>query len=154
MLKSIQRFYSRYIGVETEGITSREATADNLRLAAAALLVEVTRADRQIKAEEREVMLQTVQNAFNLTEDEAAQLIELAEAETDASISLFQFTHLIDKGFSLEQKIRVIEMMWQVVFADAVMEKHEEALVRKVAGLLHVPQREYIDAKLRVREGL
>jgi uncharacterized tellurite resistance protein B-like protein len=154
MIKAIQRFYSDFLQPrpEPDGVTSREATEQSLRLATAALLIEVTRADRQVTAVEHRAVTRALKTAFGLTEAETDRLVDLAEAEATQATSLYQFTHLIDKGFPPERKREVVALLWRVVFADAEMEKHEEALVRRVADLIHVPHKDYIDTKIAARE--
>jgi len=153
MLKAIQRFYNDVLNPrEPDGVTSREASEHTLRLATAALLIEVTRADRKVTDAEREAVTGAIRDTFDLSERETAELVELADAEAREATSLFQFTHLIDKGFDLEQKRHVVALLWRVVFADAQMEKHEEAVVRRVADLIHVPHKDFIDAKLAARD--
>ena len=108
------------------------------RLAAAALLFEVVRADAEVKDEERTVMRTAIQSTFGLAEDDAQELMRLAEEESRAAASLFQFTALVDQGFSAEEKKRLVELLWMVSFADTVKAAEEEHIVRKIAGLLHV----------------
>lgn len=151
MLKTIQRFFQDHLE-SSDAITSKEATDHALKLATAALLIEVTRADSTVRDEERRAVTEAMQERFGLPDSETAELIALAEAEAKEATSLFQFTHLIDKGFSHEQKAHVVELLWRVVFADAEMEKHEEGLVRRVAELIHVPHKVFIDTKIRVRK--
>jgi len=154
MLDTIQRFFNARIQPSSPAITSQEASDHALMLATAALLIEVTRADRDVKPEEQAAVLQAIRTAFDLPQAEADELIALAEEEARQATSLYQFTYLIDKGFSITRKRHVVELMWRVVFSDAQMEKHEEALVRRVADLIHVPHRDFIDAKLRVKQAM
>lgn len=151
MLKAIQRFFDSNIRPASEAITDREATGHALRLATAALLIEVMRADSTVTDAERATALAAMRDKFGIDHAEADELVALAEQEARQATSLFEFTHLIDKGFDREHKIRVIELLWRVVFADRVLEQHEEALVRRISGLIHVPHKDFIDAKLRVR---
>jgi uncharacterized tellurite resistance protein B-like protein len=153
MIKAIQRFYNDVLNPrEPDGVTSQEATDHALRLATAALLVEVTRADREVTDEEREVVTGAIRETFGLSEAQTAELVGLADEEAREATSLFQFTYLIDKGFSHTQKRHVVALLWRVVFADARMEKHEEALVRRVADLIHVPHKDFIDTKIEARD--
>ena len=85
-----------------------------------------------------------MQDLFGLSRQETDELVSMAEEEVDGSVSLFQFTQLVDKEFSQQQKAAVIEMMWRVAFADLNKDHHEEYLVRKVADLLHVPHSTFI----------
>ena len=123
-----------------------------LRLAAAALLFEIVRADGEVRAEERTVMRAAVQGTFGLTAEETGELLELAESASRSAISLYEFTQKVDESFSAEQKKRVVELLWLVAFADGQKDALEEHLIRKIAGLLHVPHPDFIDAKLRARQ--
>jgi len=152
MISAIKRFFEDKMGSGAGPITSQEATDHAVRLATAALLVEVMKADREVSEVERDAALSAVREKFGLPANEADELIALAEQEAKEATSLYQFTHMIDKGFDQEQKVMVIELLWRVVFADRIMEAHEEALVRRVAGLIHVSHKDFIDAKIRVRD--
>jgi uncharacterized tellurite resistance protein B-like protein len=151
MLRNIQHFFDTKIS-SSASVTSQAATDSSLQLATAALLIEITKADQNIKSEERSMVTSAVQRTFNLTPEETNELITMAEEEVKGATSLFQFTHLIDKGFPYEKKKHVVELLWHVVFADAEMEKHEEYLVRRIANLLHVSHGDFIETKLKARE--
>ena len=150
MLDSIKRFFEERVAAEAAQ-PSPEAREHGLRLAAAALLFEIVRADAEIKEAERTVVRAAIQGTFGLAQEEAGELMRLAEEESRDATSLYEFTHLIDKAFSPEQKKRVVELLWLVAFADGEKHAHEEHLVRKIAGLLHVPHPDFINAKIRAR---
>jgi len=153
MLRSIQRFYNDLIQPrpEPDGVTNREATERSLRLATAALLIEASRADREVSEEEMAAIDVALRETFGLSETEARELIALGEAQAAEAVSLYEFTYLIDKGFDAAQKREIVALLWRVVFADARMEAHEEYLVRRVAELIHVPHKDFIDTKLEAR---
>ncbi len=151
MLKTIERFFNKRIN-PTGGVTSKEVTERALMLATAALLIEISRADSVISPEETDLITRAIRTTFSLTDDETDEIIAMAEEEVQGAVSFYQFTHLINKGFSYERKLHVIELLWQVVFADLEMEKHEEYFVRKIADLLHVSHRDMIAAKHRARD--
>jgi len=152
MIKAIERFYNKRIR-SPNGVTSAEATDSALMLATAALLIEISRADHIITPEETETITKAVRTTFSLTEKQTEELIEMADEQVKDAVSFYQFTHLINKGFSYEKKLHIVELLWQVVFADSEMEKHEEYFVRKIADLLHISHRDMIKAKHRVRDG-
>jgi len=132
---------------------AREPGADRehaLRLAAAALLFEIARADAAVRDEELTVMCQV---AFGLSREETDELVRLAEQQSRSATSLYEFTALVDAGLDAAQKKRVVELLWLVAFADGAKDAHEEHLVRRIAGLLHVPHPDFIDAKRRARDG-
>jgi uncharacterized tellurite resistance protein B-like protein len=128
-----------------------EARDQALRLAAAALLVEVGRSDGQIDERERTVMRAALQSTLRLSADESDELLRLGEARSRAAVSLYEFTRVVDQELPLEDKTRVVELLWLVAFADGKKDAHEEHLVRQIAGLLHVPHPDFIEAKRRAR---
>ncbi len=152
MFKSLKQFYNEKIRPETEGVSSIEVNERSLRLATAALLIEVTRADNKTKEEEILMVISALRETFEISKEETTELIHMANEESDGSVSVYQFTHLIDKGFTYDQKSRIIELLWRVVYADNEMEKHEEYTVRKIAGLLHITHNDYIKTKHKARD--
>ena len=110
----------------------------------------MTRADFHVEQIERRAVIAAVQKLFGLSRQETDELVSLAEEEVDGSVSLYQFTQLVDQEFSQQQKAEIIEMMWRVAYADLNKDHHEEYLVRKVADLLHVPHSTFIRTRLKV----
>jgi len=147
MLDSIRDFFDRHMGAPAPA-----AEPHSIELATAALLVEVARIDRDATDAERAVVLRAVREKFGLAEAEAERLIALAEDEVRQASDYFQFTSLINRHFTQEQKQRVIELMWRVAYSDAGLSAHENHLMRKIADLLHVAHGDYIAAKMRARE--
>jgi uncharacterized tellurite resistance protein B-like protein len=123
-----------------------------VRLATAALLVEVVRADEAVAGEEAAALYAELGQRFGLRMDESQRLIAAAEREADASVSLHQYTTLLNGALSPAEKLTMLELMWRVALADRVLDKHEEHLVRKVADLLHVPHAEVVRTKLRIQD--
>ena len=150
MLASLRRLFAERVAPEIAS-PSPEAREHGLRLAAAALLFEVVRADATVKDEERTVVRAAVQSTFGLAREEAEELVHLAEQASRSAGSLHEFTSLVDRELAPDQKKRLVELLWLVVFADAEKDAHEEHLVRRIAGLLHVPHPDFIDAKIRAR---
>jgi uncharacterized tellurite resistance protein B-like protein len=126
--------------------------ARRLELATAALLVEVMRSDGAADAERRAVEA-AVERRFGLSGDEARALVADAEAEVREAVGYYPFTSLINRHFSVEDKERIVELLWHVAYADATLSAHEQHVIRKVADLLHVSHASYIAAKLRARDG-
>lgn len=150
MLRSLKRFFEERVSGPAAQ-SAPEAREQALRIAAAALLHEVVRADEQVTDEERTVMRTAVQSTFGLSREESEELVQLGEAAARGAASLYEFTSLVDKGFSAPQKKRVVELLWMIAFADGEKHAQEEHFVRKIAGLLHVPHPDFIDAKIRAR---
>jgi uncharacterized tellurite resistance protein B-like protein len=123
-----------------------------LQLATAVMLVEVMRADATFHADERAAVQAALREKFALSADEAERLAELAEAAAHQATDLYTFTSRIDERFSMEQKIRMIELMWRIAYADGHLSDHERHVMWRIADLLHVPQGAYVHARMRARE--
>jgi uncharacterized tellurite resistance protein B-like protein len=148
MLRAIQDFFRDRMDPDQSGKHDQHS----LQLATAALLFEMLRADFDEHPEEYVALERALQRSFSLTASETRQLAQLADQEAVDAVSLYQFTGLINQHFSAGDKVQVIEMLWQVAYADGRVDRYEEALVRKISDLLHVPHRDFIQAKHRVQE--
>lgn len=153
MLERIRNFFETRIAPVTREVRPQDAEPA-YRLATAALLVEMARADYDVKEEELLSVTTAIQKAFALSAEETDELVRLAELEAENATSLYEFTSLIKTHFSAEQKQRVVELLWRVAFADGQLDKYEEHLVRKVADLIYVPHRTFIRAKHTVKSKL
>ena len=97
-------------------------------------------------------MTNALQARFGLAAQEVDTLMGLAAEEAKQATDYFQFTSLINKHFSREQKIEVVENLWQVAFADGHLDAHEQHFMRKIADLLYISHADYVAAKQRARE--
>jgi uncharacterized tellurite resistance protein B-like protein len=123
-----------------------------LQLACAVLLVEVMRAEPDVDPAERAAVVSALRRKFVLAPDELDRLIELADEKARTANDFFAFTSTLNASFTHEQKVRVIEFMWQIAYADGHVAADENHLISKVAGLLHVTHGEYIAAKLHAKQ--
>jgi uncharacterized tellurite resistance protein B-like protein len=131
------------------------AAADDehlLQLATAVMLVEVMRSDATFHDDERLAVLAALRDKFQLTVDEAARLAELAETTAHAATDLYAFTSRINERFEMPQKLKMIEHMWRVAYADGHLSAHERHVMWRIADLLHVPQGAYQHARLRAQQ--
>ena len=148
MIDAITTFFSKHLLItETE-----VGKAHTLELATAALMIEVARADYQEKSVEFDAITKLLNKHFTLTHDETAELIELAEEEARDLTSYHQFTTLINQHYGQSDRIKILELLWQVANADGEIEKYEEHLIRKISDLLYVSHSEFIAAKHRFLE--
>ncbi len=148
MLQAIHEFFRARIKAESASRPDQHG----LHLATAALLFEMLRADAEEHPEERRVLENALRERFALSKAETRELAALADREAADAVSLYQFTRLINQHFAPQQKLQVVEMLWQVAFADGRLDRYEEALVRKIADLIHVPHRDFIRLKHRVMD--
>ncbi len=146
MLEKIQSFLRGRTEAPSDD-TNQEA-----RIAAAALLVEMSRADFDVAAEETAAIERAAARLLGTDEAEVRPLLEEARERADESVSLYDFTSMIQGELSKDEKRGVVLELWRVAWADGTVAPHEEHLVRKVAGLLHVSHDDFIDAKLAARD--
>ncbi len=131
----------------------RAADAEHtLHLATAVMLMEVMRADAQIGPAERRAVIDALRGSFALTDDEISRLIELAEQAAKDATDWFEFTSHINAHFDVAQKVRMVEYLWRVAYADGRLTAHERHVMWRISDLLHVPHGAYINAKMRAKQ--
>jgi len=129
----------------------RSSDPEAFRLACAVLLVEVMRAEPDITPAEREAVLAGLRRRFPLGQDELQRLIVSAEEASRTANDFHRFTSELNDRLDARAKADVIETLWQVAYADGHAGDHEQHLISRIAGLLHVPHGEYIAAKLHAK---
>lgn len=123
----------------------------DVQVATAVLLLEVSAADHDVDAREEREIVRSLESAFALTPEETAEIVGVAGRRSAESISLYDFTRLVDRSLSKQHKATVIELLFRVAFADGWLAGEEEQVIRKVATLLHVEHPAFIAAKLRAK---
>jgi uncharacterized tellurite resistance protein B-like protein len=146
VISTLRQFLDRHAFIPEE---NREDNERALRLATATLLIEVANADDEISETERAVIRVIVSEKFGIKPEEAMALSEQAEQDKEQVTSLFPFTRLITAECSMEDRIGIVSMLWQVTVADDCIDAHEEHLVRKIADLLYVPHSQFIRTRLQ-----
>jgi uncharacterized tellurite resistance protein B-like protein len=150
MLKTLRDLFETLRPPDPEADAA--AVEHGLRLATAVMLVEVMRADATIRPATRAAVHAALAERLSLTPDESARLAELAEATARGSTDLFGFTSRINERFDMAQKLRMVETMWEVAYADGHLSEHERHVMWRIADLLHVPQGAYVNARIRARD--
>ncbi len=123
---------------------------DDLHLAAAALLVEAAVMDGTFDERERQTVAALLEASFGLDAGGTEVLIEAAREAVKESSQLYGFARVVKDRFDHEDRVRMIEMLWEVAYADGHLHDFEASLVRRVAGLIYVPDRESGTARKRV----
>jgi uncharacterized tellurite resistance protein B-like protein len=148
MLDIVKRFFSK-----TESETAKnvdQATEHDVRVAACALFVEMARIDEKFTEAEMDTILSIVQDRYGLSREHADALVAEADKELDKSVDLWQFARLINENYSPDEKIEIIEILWQMVFVDGKMDRYEHYLMNKLKNLLRLSHDQLIAAKLKV----
>lgn len=126
---------------------------EDLRIATCALFLEIANIDNEFSEDERDRILSIIRSEYGLSEEHALELTQRAMAELEGSVDLWRFTNLINENYTDDEKLRVVELLWRVVYADGVLDKHEDYLVHKLASLLRLTHKHLIAAKLKVLHG-
>ena len=129
-------------------------TDDTLSLAAAALLTHAARLDGQTDCIEIETLRQILQDGFSLSKDETQELMTLADTLESEANDLYQWTKVINAHYELPQKVVLIEKLWMVVLSDGRLDDYEANLLRRISGLIHVPDIETGAARQRAATNL
>lgn len=130
-----------------EDTDTAERDGHEIDLAAAALLVEVARADHEQSVEEEAAMGELLATSLHLGPEEVQAVLGRAGDAVEDATSLFDFTRLVNDHYSIEEKRRLVRSMWQVALADRDLDKYEEHLIRRVAELIYLPHPEFIQTK-------
>lgn len=147
----IDRLLNFLSGTEAPGA---EASADELQVAVAALMVEAAHMDETFDQTEQTAIKRLLAERFDLAPAAVDKLVTEAEERTQNSAQYFPFTREITQQLSTEQRTGIIQMMWEVAYADGVLDPHEDALLRQIAGLIHVPDRDRGIARQKALERL
>ena len=144
MLANLKKFFAAEVVIE-------ETRSDAEKQAAAtALLVEAAMMDGAFDAAERAVIAAICESHFELSALEAEELILEAEASIAANPSLQRYTQAVKEHFSHDERVEIIEMLWQVAYADGKLHDYESNLLRRVGGLIYVSDKERGAARKRV----
>ena len=117
-----------------------------------ALLLETSMADEVLDESELQALKNTLQKDFQIDEDEIDELINLAKENVQDSTSLYEFTRDINDNFDAIERVKLIESMWKIAYADGNIDKYEEHIIRKVSNLIYVAHSDFIKAKLSAKE--
>jgi len=148
MIKALKQFFDENLHQTPD----RRPREHELQIAAAALLFEISRSDKRTNAGERDKIAALIKRQFKLSNKEAAVLLDLAEQEAHDSTSLHGFVTLINDDWSEQQRLELVEHMWQIAWLDDQLDDHEVHLMRKIQRLLYIPHKKFIGAKLRARD--
>lgn len=123
------------------------------QLSVALLLLELARSDFDFAEVEQQRIRELLAQRYGLELQQVQALMDQAQGAGRAAVSLYDYTRAINQRFDSAAKYQLMEMLWQVAWADGRLDPNEEHLLRKLAGLLYVPEADYIRAKLAVSEG-
>lgn len=122
-----------------------------IQIASCALMIEVASADDHFSDSERKTIIDIMQKTFSLTPEYTEELMEMAKEKITSSVSIYEFTDIINSNFTREEKLEILLNLWRLIFVDDIMNKYEEFLVRRIAGNLKLEHQDLIEAKLTAK---
>ena len=141
MFESFRNFISEFVDGDKHPSQFGE---DDYRLAAAAMLVHAAAIDGEMSQSENDKLHAVIRQRFNLDEAATEELIEKATAAEHEAVDLYHFTHQLNRSLDEGGRARIVEMMWEIVYADGKRDELEDNLVWRAADLLGVSPRERI----------
>jgi len=151
MIDLMKKFFGKKSQID-HGNQIKEKVHD-IRIATCAILLEMAKIDGEFSKAEQESIISILKKDHNLSDEDAAQLLEASNNELKKSLDLWQFTNRINQDYATEEKIRIIEMVWKVIYTDEKLDKHEDYLVHQLGKLLRLTHKQLIDAKIKILHG-
>lgn len=145
-----KHFFNQHMKLEA----TNEGSEAKIRIASAALMIEVARADFDLEASELERIEQLLKSTLGIEESELIELIEMAKQESKDSTSLHSFTRLIHESYSEQEKLLLFENLWHVAYANGELDKYEEYVLRKISELIYLSHQHFIQSKHKVLKEL
>ena len=135
--------------VQQNSPTTEQEELEKVQVATCVILIEVAKSDYDFSSIEKTTVEAIMKRDFQISAEAAEDLIEIAKRSRGESIDLFEFTNLINKNYSKEEKKKVIEGAWKIIYADKKLDKYEDHLIHRLAKLLRLDHEDLIEAKLK-----
>ncbi len=148
MIDLVKKFFDRR--PEDLPTDNKKERPHDIRMATCAILLEIANIVDEFTDSEKDNIILILKRNYNLPDEDVTELIEVTEEELKGSIDLWRFTTLINKNYSIEEKIQIIEMVWKIAYADGRLGKHEDYLVHKLANLLRLTHKQLIETKMKI----
>lgn len=130
------------------------SNSHKLEIAACALLIQIANADDNFSDTEEAKLYEVMKKRFSLTEDEVSKIISQSEKEIEKSISIYEFTDILNKNLSSAEKYSIVKNLWHIAYADGNIDTYEDHFIKTITNNLHIYNKDRIAAKLEVKEGL
>lgn len=148
MIKRLEKIFTKHL---QNNDFQKQDEDQKIKIATAALFLEMAYADFEIDPAEEEQLVSALQHLFNMEQGEISDLIREAGNERDKRTDIWGFTSLLKNQFERSQRIRILENLWLLIYADGRVDKYEDALIRKITDLLGLDHSDMIQAKLKMK---
>ena len=136
---------------EVDSATQEQDESERIQIATCIILLEVAKSDDEFLSIEKTTLTAILKKKFKLSAEAAEELMEIADRKREESIDIWEFTHLINKNYTKEEKKKVVEAVWQIIYSDEKLDKYEDHFVHKLAKLLQLKHNDLIEAKLKIK---
>ena len=136
---------------EIESVSSEQDEFERIQIATCIILLEVAKSDDEFSSIEKTTLMAILKRKFNLADEAAEGLMEIAHKKREKSTDLWEFTNLINKNYTDEKKKKIVEAAWQIIYSDEKLDKYEDHLIHKLAKLLQLDHDDLIEAKLKIK---
>ena len=143
MLKKISKIFKKKV---TE--TPDEESLSSISKACSSLLIEVALSDKDFDEEEITSMKEILKTTHGISDETINELVSNAKQTVDESTSLYSYTREVNDNFSYDDKLLLLQSLWDIAYADGNVDKYEEHLIRKISDLIYISHSDFIKAKL------
>ncbi len=140
--------------LKTSDVVERVDHTKQLQIATAALFIEMAKADGEFTEEERENVIKSLQKQFNINAVYVNELMELSKLKLKDSVSLYEFSNIVNENFTNEDKNTLLKNLWRLIYTDKKLDKYEDQLIKIIGGMLKMEHKRIINAKLLIRQEL
>ena len=131
---------------------AKQSPRKKLEVASAALFIEVAKADGDFSDDERKRIIDLMKEEFELDDECVDELLELSEKRVEESISVYEFTSIINEGFSQQEKLELLKNLWRIIYVDGKLDSQEDRLIKIIGGTMNIEHKDIIGAKLMVKQ--
>jgi len=125
-----------------------------IQVATAAIFVELAGADGDFSEDERQHIISSLKNRFDLEDEYIEELLDLSKQKLKESVSLYEFSGIINENFSSEDKFELLKNLWRLIYTDKKLDKYEDHVIKIIGGMLKLEHKQVINAKMLIREEL
>jgi uncharacterized tellurite resistance protein B-like protein len=136
---------------DVESFNLKDEDYERIQIATCIILLEVAKSDDEFSSIEKTTVTAILKKKFLLSAEAAEELMGIAERKRKESIDLWEFTNLINKNYTKEEKQKIVEEVWQIIYADENLDMYEDHFVHKLAKLLQLKHNDLIESKLKIK---
>lgn len=148
MLDFLKDLFSKEESVNEESINRNHL----IQIASCSLLIEVANSDDDFTSDEKNRIIELMKAQFNISTHDVKNLIKQSEEQINESVSIYEFTEIVNAQLNNEEKYEIVKNLWRLAFVDGKLDKYEDYYIRKITNNLNLSNQDRISAKLEVKD--